>query len=373
MTQEEQAISLIEKSKSPLVITKQDPTGDSVGSMLAMYLALEKMGKKPAVVSHGNLGIIYRFLPKFHKIASGLPSSKEFVISVDMGSTSAKNLNYTLEGGKLRIFIDQDGAKLQKENVKVASGSELEHDLVIAVNCPNLDNIGKPFSENPEFFYKTTVVNLDHRAGNEQFGQVNVVDIDASSTAEVIYRLLSEINSELVDQDIATCLLTGIMADTKSFQLPGMNPNALTLASELIRKGANHGKIVQHMYKTRDLSQIRLWGKILMELKGDDSMKLTWSAVEYDDFKSTGAMPSHAEGVIDDILHAIPDTEMIMLLVEHEPGKFRGILHSNGNTDAKSQAIKLGGDGNRQRAYFDMEAGSVQEASSGALEALRAK
>ena len=91
----------------------------------------------------------------------------------------------------------------------------------------------------------------------------------------------------LIDEDIATLLLTGIITDTGSFQNANTTPKSFAVAAQLISYGARQQEIIQHIYKTKQLSQLKLWGRILSKIQTDDSHKIVWSVVTQQDFRDT--------------------------------------------------------------------------------------
>ncbi len=345
-------LELLKKSKYPLIISKQDPTGDSIGSMLALYLALKKLGKNPMVACHGNVNIIYRFLPNFYRIVSQIESSKEFIISVNVKNIKTRGLSYTLENDKLHIFIDQEKPILKEDDVEFSGVDTTKFDLIIALNCPDLDDIGEPFEKNSKLFYELPIINIDHRIENSNFGKINLVSASASSTSEILYEIFESLDVNLVDKDVATCLLTGIIADTNSFQSHSTTPSTLATAAKLIRKGADRKKIVQYLFKTKELEQIKLWGKVLLHINYDENKKIAYSAISQKEFESTGAYPNQLNGIADEILQSLPEIEAAVILIQEKEDLIHGAVYSFGKFDAKKYSETFGGKGNQKQAIF---------------------
>ena len=104
-------------------------------------------------------------------------------------------------------------------------------------------------------FYETPVINIDHHASNNDFGQINLVDVVAASTTEVLYKVLLEAEQKyekkLITEDVATLLLAGIITDTGSFQHANTSPKSMEVSAELLDLGARQQEIIKNIYKTK--------------------------------------------------------------------------------------------------------------------------
>ncbi|EKD49152.1 MAG: hypothetical protein ACD_63C00254G0009 [uncultured bacterium] len=367
----EQIKELIKKSKNTLVITKKEPSGDSMGSMLALYLILKKLEREVRVVAHGTLNLIYRFLPEFHKITSTLENTKDFIISLDVSNTKVGEFSYKMEDNKLNIYIQPKNGVFNPKDVS-AQNTKPKYDLIVALNCPDLEYMGKLYEENTEFFYETPIINIDHNASNENYGNVNLVDLTATSTAEIIFGLAKDFGENLVDENIATCILTGIIADTDSFQNHKTTPKSFQIAAELISLGADQQKIIQHLYRTKTLSTLKLWGRLLTRIKYDPKSNLVWTLAELEDFEKANANPSELRGISEELIATSPEAQVILILARIAPKKIRGIIHATKNENAAKFAALFNGGGNEQTAFFEVESDNLIETEKDVIETIRA-
>ena len=371
LSEQEQIKNNIDKSKRILIITKRDPSGDSVGSMLALYLVLQKMEKDVTVVAHGTPSMIYKFLPKFHKITSELSSTKDFVISLDVSHAEVGEFSYKIEGNKLNIYIEPKKGKFGEKDV-TAAPQKPQYDLIIALNCPDFAYMGKLYEENTDFFYETPVINIDHRADNENYGNINLLDLTATSTAEILYELIKKWPGNLIDEDIATCLLTGIIYDTDSFQNQQTTPKSLQLAAELINLGADQQKIVQHLYRTKSLPTLKLWGRLLARIKQDTKYKLVWTLADLSDFQKTNAGPQDLTGIAEELISMSWEAEIILILARIAPGKIKGLIHTTHNQSAVKLAGLFNGSGHERLASFEIDKDNLIEVEKEVIDTLRA-
>src|SRR3989344_647990 len=160
-------------------------------------------------------------------------------------------------------------------------------DAVVVIGALDLEELGPLFANHADFFYNTPILNIDHRAANEQFGTVNLIDATAGSCAEVVYELLQHLASRKLAGDIATALYAGIVAGTDSFQKPSTTPRSFQTAARLIEADANREAVIQHLVKTKPLNLIKLTGAIYARLRYEEQVQLYWSILEPTDFQTS--------------------------------------------------------------------------------------
>lgn len=371
LSEQEQIKNRIDKSERILIISKRDASGDSMGSMLALYLTLKKIGKEVSVVSHGTPNILYKFLPNFHQITSELTSTKDFIISLDISNAAVGEFSYKIEGNKLNIYIEPEKGEFDSQDVS-AQPAQPKYDLIVSLNCPDFAYMGDHYENNPNFFYETPVINIDHRADNENYGNINLVDVTATSTAEILYELIEDWDENIIDEDIATCLLTGIITDTNSFQNQQTTPKSLQISAELINLGADQQSIVHNLYRTKSLNKLKLWGRLLARIKLDSKYKLAWTLVDLSDFQKTNSQPQDLSGISEELISSSPDAEIILILARVAPQRIKGFIHTTKNQNAAKLANMFNGSGNDRSAVFELEKSNLIEEEKNIIETLRA-
>jgi bifunctional oligoribonuclease and PAP phosphatase NrnA len=132
-----------------------------------------------------------------------------------------------------------------------------EFDLVVALDSGDQQRLGSVFDSGK--YGALPMVQLDHHITNTFFGTVNVVDTTLASTAELVFRLLRQMNIPIT-HDIAAALLTGVITDTLAFRTSNTTPDTLATAMELMRSGANLQEITRNALVLRSLDQIKLQG-----------------------------------------------------------------------------------------------------------------
>ncbi len=306
-----QAAEAIRGGERFLVTTHENPDGDALGSMLAMKLALDQLGKDSAMLLVGDAPLPgeYSFMPL-----------EELMRSVP-------------EDASARILL--------------------------AVDCANESRIGP----DPEVLQLSPrVVNIDHHHDNSRFGDVNVIDATASSTGELLRDLFRQLEIELTPA-IAEALYIALVTDTGRFQYTNTTPKSLRLAAELVEAGADLHRIFQGVYESVQFAKLKLLARALERAQVYEGGRLVVSYLLRDDFQEVGAAEPYSEGIID-YLRAVEGADMAVLI--REPPRSGGPLHrvslraSHDELDVSAIARKSEGGGHRQAAGFSSEA-SIEE------------
>ena len=294
-----------------LVTTHENPDGDALGSMLAVHLALEQLGKETEMYLSGDspLPSEYRFMPL---------------------------------GGLRRALPDDCGDR-----------------TLFAVDCANESRLGP----DPEILAQVPfVLNVDHHHDNTRFGNVNLVVPDASSTGEVLADLFELLCVE-VTPAIAEALYIAVVTDTGRFQYTNTSPKAMRLAAFLIERGADVHKVFQGVYESVEFAKLKLLARALEHAQVYEGGRVVVSYLARDDFSDVSAPEPYAEGIID-YLRAVQGADMSVLIREPPrrdgPARRVSLRASVDELDVSAIARKSGGGGHRQAAGFSSER-SIEE------------
>jgi phosphoesterase RecJ-like protein len=292
-----------------LLVTHENPDGDALGSILALKLALDQLGKDSVMYLYGDapLPVEYAFMPL----------------------------------DELRRRLPDDW----RERV------------LIAVDCANETRIGpepEPLDGAP------LVLDIDHHHDNTRFGQINLIVPNASSTGEVLRDVFAELGVELTPE-IAEALYIALVTDTGRFQYSNTTAKALRLAAELVEAGADVHAIFRHVYETVQFAKLKLLARALERAQIYDGGRLVVSYLLRNDFTDIGAAEAYSEGIID-YLRAVEGADMAALIREPRDGPARRISlrASNDELDVSAIARKSGGGGHRQAAGFSSD-DSIEE------------
>lgn len=363
LNQNEQLKQILEDKKHVLITFGQNAGGDAIASALALHKYLANIGKRSDVVSHDfHLPKQYAFLKGSENIGASLSQVKTFILTLDVQETGVQELSYDLVGEKLRIFITPKEGILNQSHVKTAE-SDFKYDAIVVLGTQDLYALGPIHASHPTLFETTPVINIDSEASNEHFGHLNIVDVTATSTAEVMYDVLKELGKEYVDADVATGLLTGMIAKTHSFKGENVRPHTLSVAGKLIKLGADRDYIVDNLYRTRTIAALRLWGEALSHLHVDKDLGLVTTSITRDDFVRSGAHKHDLVDIIDELISNSPEAKLILLLHEDvsDHGKIHVTLSASKGYNAVELLKGLNAIGNTDLATIAMRDRSLQE------------
>jgi phosphoesterase RecJ-like protein len=298
-------IHQLTRNKRVLLTTHTHPDGDAIGSLLALGLSLERMGKTIAMVDDDPIPAIYRFLPKVDRITRRVPSGVDF-------------------------------------------------DIAVVLDCGSLQRVGavaRAVAQMP------VVVNIDHHVTNEAFGDFRLVDADACATAEIIYRLIREM-SVPIDKIVATAIYTGIFTDTGSFRFSNTNLEAFTICQEMVALGVDPYQVAKHVYGTYSLGRIKLLNMALDSIELTANGKMTIMTLSLEMFRETRTQPEDGDGLIN-YARRIEDVRVAALIQElngNSPGQYHVSLRSDGSVDVARIAQARGGGGHASAAGFSVTA-----------------
>lgn len=254
-------IEKIVKSKNIYIVSHVAPDGDNIGSCLSLALALKKIEKEVFILKVDETPSDFLFLP-------GIDMIKDY------------------EEGK-------------------------EIDVLIAVDASDVDRLGK----NKQLIESAkTIINIDHHISNTNFGNINIVDSNASATGELIYKIINEMKID-INEDIATCIYTAISTDTGSFMYDNTTAETHEIASSLIKYGADKENININIYQNRSLSRTKLFIKSLNNLDMFFDNQVAIIKVTQNMLKETNTTMEDTEGIIS-FVRDIGTVEVAILMKE---------------------------------------------------------
>jgi phosphoesterase RecJ-like protein len=371
LTINQQIFELIKNSQKILLTFKKNFSGDALASALAIFLLLQKMNKQADLVCQDFIiPQNYAFLPHLDKVKSDLNSLKRFIISLDLAENKVKDFSYDIKNNKLNIYLTPEKGILENKNISFKSG-DYKYDLIITFDTDDLESLGDVYEKNTDFFYNTPLINIDNNPENEQYGQINLVELAKTSSAEIIFDLIEQYDLKLLDAQIATCLLTGMIAKTRSFRSLSVTPRVLNVASQLILNGADRDLIIQNLYRTKSINTLKLWGKVLARLKNDPAYKMAWSYLTQKDFIELNIQNPNLSEVIEELITSAPEAEIIVLFTENKNQTISGLIYTSKNYDSLYLAKAFNPFGTKTFATFELEKTDLAEAGKEVIESIK--
>ncbi len=330
---------LLERSHRPVIVLPAGCGPDGFAAALALVTIWKSNDKVIDVVAaHGKPPKALDVLKSDVKIKRTFGALRKFVVDVDVSQTSLQELSYDVQDGQLSVYITPKQGAWSSKDISTRTGS-YKYDLIISLGAPDLDAYGDIFLNNTKFFYDTPLINIDHTPANEQFGQLNIVDLTATSIGEIVYRLTESWLHDAITEDVATMFLMGMISKTRSFKTPDVTPSTLQRASALVKRGAKRAEIVDSLFRTRSVETLRLWGRVLARLKKDSDSKLVWSLLTQQDFALAGADETDLSDVIDELIRNAPEARVVVLLYEDKDRHVCGLISGGHNLDSLKLAV----------------------------------
>jgi bifunctional oligoribonuclease and PAP phosphatase NrnA len=308
----EAILKVIRKGERFLVCSHSGPDGDAVGSMLAMGMLLEEMGKRVDMVGPDRIPVVYRSLPGADKIVKAL-----------------------------RVHGP--------------------YDAVILLECDGRERTGLQGLE------KFLQINIDHHATGVEFADLNWIDHDAACVGEMVYRLFRAAGIR-PSADAANCIYTTVLTDTGGFIYGGTRASTFELARELTLAGADPIRIAQQVYFSTPISKLLLLGAALQNLHREG--RLAWLWITHQDMLRSCAVEEDCEGIVNYAL-SIAEVETAVFLRELEENRVRVSLRSKGRINVAAIAEGLGGGGHENASGCTLD-GPLARAREQILGELRA-
>ncbi len=295
------------KAKNILVISHRRPDADTLGTAIALKIWLSTLGKTVALACVDKPGKSFSFLPYVDEFVQDFDlSNYDLMVVVDAGASYMTNFH------------------LRKDNL----------------------------------FNTIPVINIDHHASNDNYGTVNIVEPEASSTTIILYKMLCYYGAE-INKDMATALLAGIYSDTGSFMHSNTNKEVYDVSADLVNKGAKIAEISKNLFRSKSINTLRLMGRVLEKAYLTDD-RVVMSIVKRQDYEEARATEDDLAGVVD-YLNMVPQGRFAVLINEDRKGNVKGSFRTRKlDVDVSKIAETFGGGGHPKASGFSIP-GKLQE------------
>lgn len=300
VSEKEKMIALIEKSKKILLVNPHNPNEDSLCASFAFYQFLLKKQKKVTLFLAKSITEKLSFLKKPEKIINTLAGSRDFTLIFNTKYNKIMKIRTEEKDQEYVIRITPEKGSINPKDFSFVP-SEFNYDLVITFGVSGFEDLGEVYQENSDLFFEVPKINIDNQSANDNFAQANLVNVTASSVCEVCAEKILDDDEELLDEQIAQSLLTGIISQTEGFQKATTTPKSMVIAAKLMKHKANQAIIVQHLYKTKSLSFLKLWGRVMSKLNWQKENHFIWSLIKIDDFIQSKATEREIPAILDEI------------------------------------------------------------------------
>lgn len=304
----------IKKAETIVVLAHENPDGDAIGSVLAMGLALKSLGKNP--------DMIIREFP--------------------------------------RTFNFLPGANEVKQNSDVQ-----KYDLAISLDCADLRRlVGKEYFEEAR---KTIVI--DHHGTNSMYADINFVNPVSPACCEILAGMFTYFDID-INQDIGSCILTGIITDTGGFKYQGVTAETFEFTAELLRKGVNVSEIYKKALETRTRANFELLKRTLDRMEILEDGKVTFTYMTSKDKEELNVQPGDDEGLVE-IGRDVEGVEVSIFIKQRDnENKYKVSMRSNDYVNVSDICYIFGGGGHPKAAGCLIQ-GDIQQVKDKILKEVR--
>lgn len=360
----EQLFKIIDSHKSALILISKNYNGDSLAASLALSLYLKKYGKKSSIaIENINIDKKFKFLPEIDLISNVIFDPSKLTIRVKTDRIKAKELSYEPKEDSIEIYITSianDGFK--KEDVEIIE-ENVNFDYIFTIGVKNKEEIGL-YQENIKFFENKDLINIDIDSNNTKYGNINIISPDQKNLSEFIFDIISFNKAELIDENISTCILTGIMDKTNGFKSLDISSSTLSNASNLIDLGANKDIVSKNLFKNKNLEEIKNISKILSNTKSSNNIFYSTNENLKEDF--------NIKSIFNDNIIQIDNAEIFLVF-----NKKDGVIYAEITCSNKYSAVELSSDfksiGNSELAQFAIASPDMEKVAEIVLNKIKNK
>lgn len=234
-TQKQQIVERLKQANNILVTVKSNPTVDHLAACIALTLALNKLGKHATAVFSGAIPSTLEFLQPEKTIEKNTDSLRDFIIALD--KSKADKLRYKVEDKVVKIFITPYKTSISNRDLEFSQG-DFNVDVVLALGVHQQNDLDQAITTHGRILHDATVVSVNVEAG-PNLGSINWTKPNASSLSELAVEIMDGVDKTLLDGQIATAALTGIVAETDRFSNNRTSPQTMSISAELMAVGAN--------------------------------------------------------------------------------------------------------------------------------------
>ncbi|MCB9798926.1 bifunctional oligoribonuclease/PAP phosphatase NrnA [Candidatus Nomurabacteria bacterium] len=303
---QKQIFLAIEQAKNILIVPHKDPDPDTLGAALALHEHITSCSKQARIFNLTGASKKFHFLPHYNQISS-------------------------------------DPVVWEDTSI----------DLIIVLDSGDLDYAGiLPMMETITF--RPQIVNIDHHKTNAFFGDINLVNLESSSTSEILYFLFRH-NRVSITPTMATNLIAGIMYDTDNFTNAATKYTSLFATSDLVKHGGRFHFIKEHLYRDKSVDILKLWGEILGRLQHNTKHDIVYTFITLRDLNHHSVSEDDLRG-FSNFLSNIKEGSGAIFFKEKPDGNIRVSMRTTyDHIDMSAIAEHFGGGGHKKACGFELE------------------
>lgn len=243
---EKQLLSKIKSVNNILITVSRNPNVDQLTAALGLSIALNKLGKRSVAVFSGKIPPAIRFLQPEKTFENNADSLRDFIISLD--KDKADRLKVRPDGDFVKVYITPYRTKISKGDLKFEEG-DFNIELIIAIGVGNRDELDSSIASHGKIFHNAVTATLNLEQTHDILGMISWQDNKYGCYAQMCYELIDELDNDgkLIDESIATALLTGVVSATDQFRNKVTSPAIMTLSANLMSRGADQQLVTSEL------------------------------------------------------------------------------------------------------------------------------
>ena len=244
--QKQQLVEKLKSSSNILVTVRNNPTVDQLSACIGLTLLLNKLNKHATAVFSGEIPSTIEFLKPEETLEKTTDSLRDFIIALD--KSKADKLRYKVEDTTVKIFITPFRTSISQDDLDFSQG-DFNVDVVVALGAHEQQDLDRAITEHGRILHDATVVSINNTE-NGSLGTINWIDTRASSLSELVAGLTRPLGGKdknLLDEQVATALLTGIVAETERFSNDRTTPQTMSISADLMSAGANQQLVASQL------------------------------------------------------------------------------------------------------------------------------
>ncbi|MEN8252665.1 MAG: hypothetical protein ABFQ53_03735 [Patescibacteria group bacterium] len=322
---------LVNESSHVLVLLPENPHGDHFCSALAVAHFCDFKSIKTTIAFSDPYEQIslFDFLPQPQstQMKDSISGTRDLILTFNTNYNKILDIKTDQTSDEFKIYVTPEKGMIDSRDFSFVSG-KFPYDIIITIGATTKESMGRIFDEIPDIFYELPIINIDNKSANEQFGQVNIINNIASSTSEVLADIFEGLGKNQLSKPCSQCLLTGIIHETNSFQNNKTTPKAMTLASALLKNGADQQTIIKNLYRNLPFSLLQLWGRAMKNLiMSEYNQKTVITSLTYRDITQTGAKKHHLYSILKKLQENYPSGQIFVLLFEDKDETFSALIN----------------------------------------------
>lgn len=241
----QQIVDKIKQSTNILVAVSTDPSVDALAAAIGLALLINKLDKHATAVFSGEVPPAMQFLEPSKTLENSVDGLRDFIISLD--KEKADRLRYKVEDDVVRIFITPYRTTISEKDLQFSQG-DFNVELIIALGVEKREDLDKAIVAHGRILHDATVVTMNANNQQSGLGAIDWHDPNASSLCEMLITLTEGLQKPgVIDAQIATAFLTGLVAATERFSNNQTSPRVMTLAAQMMAAGANQQLIATNI------------------------------------------------------------------------------------------------------------------------------